>query len=831
MRCLQDRSACPASSGVVSRARGRRSLFLLPIMAVLVCGLTFAAAPAASATKSQTLDPYTGALTRAGSGSEPAPKGPGAISPSTRRAIPLRTPDPAALRRAKERAASRAGGGGAQAPQSLSPLPKAGVFGGLNQPGMNAAQSGGGNTPPDTTGAIGPSHYVEFVNGTGITVYDRNNLNAVSGPESLEEFIGFPFDEVFDPQIQWDPIWGRWIYAMDDIEGPTDNYIAFGWSKTANPTPLTTEQPGEELEAGWCSYFIETEERFDDYPKLGHGDDGITIGTNVFDEIEGFLGSRLWSIAKLAEPETCPELGAGSIGVTELPLETEDNEKAFTPVPANTADSSANSYVVAADSFILSGDSEIMGWHISGAGGGAELVEDGNIAVSVFEPPANVPQPETSEVLDSLDARLTNAVAVTDPAVGEEAVWTQHTVDGPGGRSVVRWYELLPATQTVRQEGTISDPTNFVFNAAISPTAQGNAAAIHFNVGGETLSPEMHARSRNAGTPLDAMGGDVLLGTSAGHAVDFSCDISEEEPCRWGDYAGASPDPLLPGVVWGSNQGLAAPSGTFARWTTRNFALSTEAAPAAPTITGTDPPSPANDNEPKVLGIADAGTTVRVYKSSDCSGPIAGLGNAATFVSPGLTIAVGDNETVQLSATASDLIGGTSACSNSISYTEITPPPPSEESTPPPPAAGAPPLAPIATAPAPPARGTAVAQKLAPVKGGKALLRLACRGAGRCRGSLRLIARVKVGTGKGAKSSRRRVRNIVIGRTGFSVPARRTKTIRVRLNGKGTRLVRKAGSRGLKVKLRGRGVANRNVRLKQKQRKRKKGSAGRGATG
>ena len=784
MPALQQGALCPAQLISVPGGRRRRWLFLLPIAAMLVLGPSLAAAPDASAAaKSQALDPYVGPVTRAGRDSEPAPKGPGATAPDATRAIPLRTPDPAGLRRAKEAAAGRVSSGAGRSPQALSPLPKAAVFGGLNKPGMNAAESGGAFTPPDTTGAIGPSNYVEFVNRTGITAYDRE-LNHVSGPVSLGEFIGFPFDEVFDPQIQWDPSWGRWVYAMDDVEGPTDNYLAFGWSKTADPTNLSTEEPG----GGWCGYFIDTEELFDDYPKLGHSNSGLTIGTNVFNTSDEFLGSRIWSIAKPASPQTCPGLGAGTIASTALPLVTQDGDVAFTPVPANTADSSGNSYVVAADAPFVSGDAQVMGWHISGAGGGGTLFADGNMNVSPFAVPANVPQPGTSEVLDSLDTRLTNAVAVTDPAVGQEAVWTQHTVDGPGGRSVVRWYELLPGTPTVRQEGTVSDPSQFVFNAAISPTAQGDAAAIDFNHGSGTLFPDMHAQSRDASTPLGQMATDVLLGTSAGPVLDGSCDIGSGDPCRWGDYAGASPDPSLPGVVWGSNQGVAAPAGSLARWTTRNFALFSDVtAPAAPTISGSDPVSPANNTSPKVKGSAESSATVRVYKSGNCSGAVASEGSAASFGSPGLTVGVADNSTTQLSATATDDAGNTSSCSGSFSYTEVTPPP----------------------------RGIAVAGKVALVKRGKALLRLRCFGAGPCFGSLRLVARVKARKGKGAKRSKRRARNVVIGRAGFTVQARRRRTLRVRLTRRGRKLVRRARKRGAKVKLRGNGVAKRTVRLRE----------------
>ena len=49
------------------------------------------------------------------------------------------------------------------------------------------------------------------------------------------------------------------------------------------------------------------------------------------------------------------------------------------------------------------------------------------------------------------------------------------------------------------------------------------------------------------------LGGEVTLARSAAPDASLSC-YAPGQPCRWGDYAGASPDPLHPDEVWGSNQ-------------------------------------------------------------------------------------------------------------------------------------------------------------------------------------------------------------------------------------------------------------------------------------
>ena len=67
-------------------------------------------------------------------------------------------------------------------------------------------------------------------------------------------------------------------------------------------------------------------------------------------------------------------------------------------------------------------------------------------------------------------------------------------------------------------------------------------------------------------------GAETTLAQNDNIDQDFSCGDGGS-PCRWGDYAGASPDPQDDDVVWGSNQLNGNPNGDDPRWITRNFAL------------------------------------------------------------------------------------------------------------------------------------------------------------------------------------------------------------------------------------------------------------------
>jgi hypothetical protein len=94
-----------------------------------------------------------------------------------------------------------------------------------------------------------------------------------------------------------------------------------------------------------------------------------------------------------------------------------------------------------------------------------------------------------------------------------------------------------------------------------------------------------------------------------------------------------------------------------------------EVPPAAPVLSSTDPVSPASAGKPKVLGSAEAGATVVVYRGSDCEGSPAADGTAAELAFPGLPVSAPSDSTSQFSATATDVALNTSACSNPISYT------------------------------------------------------------------------------------------------------------------------------------------------------------------
>ncbi len=115
-----------------------------------------------------------------------------------------------------------------------------------------------------------------------------------------------------------------------------------------------------------------------------------------------------------------------------------------------------------------------------------------------------------------------------------------------------------------------------------------------------------------------------------------------------------------PGGVWLQQQGDVTP-------------------PSAPQLTSTDPASPSASGTPRILGSAEAGSTVKVYAGAACAGAPVATESAAELGSPGISVTVAEGIAAAFSATATDAAHNTSACSMAISYTRPKadgPPPP-----------------------------------------------------------------------------------------------------------------------------------------------------------
>jgi hypothetical protein len=161
--------------------------------------------------------------------------------------------------------------------------------------------------------------------------------------------------------------------------------------------------------------------------------------------------------------------------------------------------------------------------------------------------------------------------------------------------------------------------------------------------------------------------------------TDAACTQAAQDGAGTGDASGTDAEFASPGIAVtvaddSSTTFYATATdavGNVSECSTTSVTYIEDSSSEPPAFTGTNPGSPANETSPKLLGTAEAGSTVKIYTSADCSGTELASGPESDFSSTGITVPVADNSTTTFHATATDAVGNVSECSTvTITYVE-----------------------------------------------------------------------------------------------------------------------------------------------------------------
>ncbi len=177
---------------------------------------------------------------------------------------------------------------------------------------------------------------------------------------------------------------------------------------------------------------------------------------------------------------------------------------------------------------------------------------------------------------------------------------------------------------------------------------------------------------------------DLGAGTTTLESKDGICPLPGETGCD-STFAGASEDAVH--VFFRTAERLTAEDvdsdldvyereGIQTRLVSASNSVSL--GPSTPVLSGTSPAGKGETTTPSVLGHADAGSSIKIYTTSNCSGE-AVAGSVIELEGAGIVVTPVEPGTTSFRATATDESGDTSGCSNAVSYTQETPPPPSGE--------------------------------------------------------------------------------------------------------------------------------------------------------
>lgn len=411
-----------------------------------------------------------------------------------------------------------------------------------------------GVEPPDTEGAVGPSHYVQWVNNS-FAIWDKQG-NQLKGPtEGNTLWASLPDPASLcrttnqgDPIVLYDRANDRWFmsqFAFTDVTTPPFHQCV-AVSTSGDPTGSFKV---------WD--FVVSTTAFNDYTKWGIGPDAYYASYNMFLVSGASPGAaaQAFNRAEMVSGIDNPHATA-LFQTTDNVLLPADQDGARSlaagaPEPYVTIDRSGSNLVLyefhvdwatPANSTFQKTQTLPTAPYISDLCGDSEVC---------------IPQPGLGRTLEDNSDRPMYRLAYRNFG-DHEAMVVNHTVDVDGSNHAgVRWYELRRSGSawSIFQQGTYEPDANHRWMGSIAMDGAGNIA-LGYSVSGASIFPSIRYTGRLAGDPLGVM--TLIEGTVInGSAIQGPGNGSRFFE-RWGDYSRMAIDPVDDRTFWYTQQYIAA---------------------------------------------------------------------------------------------------------------------------------------------------------------------------------------------------------------------------------------------------------------------------------
>jgi hypothetical protein len=440
-----------------------------------------------------------------------------------------------------------------------------------------------GYYPPDTTGDVGPNHYIQWVN-VSFQIFNKNGTSAGGPYLGNVLWTGFggscETDNLGDPIVLYDHLADRWLMT----QFTNDNHQCIALSQTGDPL------------GAWYLYSFLADAGlgyFNDYPKLGVWPDGYYYSANMFGDgsamagvferdamLNGDPAQFIWFyIPDTAAEPSYSQLPADLDGLNLPPagapnpfVQLVDDAWGYN-APYNIDglvvkdfhvdwDTPGNSTFTVTDIIDMTGtypfDSNLCGYSRN-----------------------CIPQPDTVQGLDALSSRVMYRLQYRN--FGDyQTLLTSHSVDANGAdHAGVRWYELRDSGDGwgVEQAQTFAPDSDNRWMGDLAMDASGNIA-VGFSVSSSTVYPSIRWAGRLAGDPAGTLAqGEAEVYTGSGSQTGTAG--------RWGDYSTMAVDPVDDCTFWYTQEFIATTGG--APWRTRIAAFKFPSCTTGPsgTVEGT----------------------------------------------------------------------------------------------------------------------------------------------------------------------------------------------------------------------------------------------------
>ena len=429
--------------------------------------------------------------------------------------------------------------------------------------GMGNADFGANVVPPDPAGAVGMSHYVQFLNsanGGTVGIYLKS-----TGVRASQFFYHTLFSSAptgtacdatshSDPQVAYDSANDRFI-LMDITTAPPFQFC------------IAVSKTGDPVTGGFFLYTIPANQgdaSLPDYEKMGIWPDGLFWGSQGGGIIGG---AEAWAadISKMEAglPTSVLVASMGSIPVQGV-------ETVFRPAPSTynvrsgTPPAGTPSYFMT----MFDGASlRVYKFH-------ADFVTPSN---STFTGPTNVSSSwtitgatttSTADPLDTLREHTIQATIYTNIG-GVESLWGQHTVGNPSVPSIAvpRFWQIVVtggAISTTPRQDVEWRPDNAIsrFMTGVGVDQNGDML-LEYDATSSSLNPGIRyaAQLSTAAPNTISLGESTLVNGGGGFSANCPGTCT-----RWGDYSNVSLDPADGCTLWFTSEYMQA---TGVNWSTR----------------------------------------------------------------------------------------------------------------------------------------------------------------------------------------------------------------------------------------------------------------------
>jgi subtilase family serine protease len=474
--------------------------------------------------------------------------------------------------------------------------------------------------PPDTTGDVGPNHFVQWVN-LSFAVYSKGTATTppalLYGPaaaNTLWSGFGGPCEtrNDGDPIVRYDHLADRWVMSQLAIPNNFFGILLFGpfyecIAVSATPDPL-----------GAYYRYQYSFDKLNDYPKLAVWPDGYYMSINQYTAI-----SLQWAGQGVVAFDRAKMLAGQPASAIYYDLASTDmNLGGMLPAdldgPAPPAASPAYFAEMDDDAWGYAPSDQLQLWQFHADWTTPSQSSFSRIAAFPTAPFDSdmcgnarncLPQPGTTTTVDAMSDRLLYRLQYRNFGDHESLV-VSHTVDVDGtDHAGLRWYEIRNpgASPSIYQQGTYAPDSDHRWMGSVAMDSAGNMA-LGFSVTGPSTFPSIRYTGRLATDPPNLMTlgeTDLMVGTGS----------QTNTTGRWGDYSSMVVDPVDDCTFWYTQEYYAVTSD--AGWQTRIGAFS------LPNCNSSAPPP----DRPAVTVAASIATATE-------AGPVAG---AFTFTRTGDT--------------------------------------------------------------------------------------------------------------------------------------------------------------------------------------------------